>query len=118
MDIGYRVNQWLQADRMPGMTKAITFTDSYKHMECLGEMRLQSFLNNGYFSYPVQRQVTQLVIHIYSGITSGSVLNGELLYTKVLEVNLFAFAYRLFHRDFFPLDGASCILPLTSRIFM
>ena len=42
---------------------------------------------------------------MYSGITSGRVLNGELLYTKILEVNLFAFAYRLFHRDFSPLDG-------------
>ena len=29
------------------------------------------------------------------------------IYTKILEVNLFAFAYRLFHRDFSPLDGAS-----------
>ena len=38
-------------------------------------------------------------IHMYSGITSGRVLNGELLYTKILEVNLFAFAYRLFRRD-------------------
>ena len=28
---------------MPGMTEAIAFTDSYKHMECLGGMRLQSF---------------------------------------------------------------------------
>ena len=27
------------------------------------------------------------------------------LYTKILEVNLFAFAYRLFHEDFSPLDG-------------
>ena len=25
--------------------------------------------------------------------------------TKILEVNLFAFAYRLFHRDFSPLNG-------------
>ena len=33
---------------------------------------------------------------MYSGITSGRVLDGELLYTKILEVNLFAFAYRLF----------------------
>ena len=40
------------------------------------------------------------VIHIYSGITSGRVLDGELLYTEILEVNLFAFAYRLFHEDF------------------
>ena len=31
------------------------------------------------------------IIHIYSGFTSGRVLNGELLYTKILEVNLFAF---------------------------
>ena len=45
---------------------------------------------------------------MYSGITSGRVLNGELLYTKILEVNLFAFAYRLFRRDFSPLDGTYC----------
>ena len=43
---------------------------------------------------------------MYSGITSGRELDGELLYTKILEVNLLAFAYRLFHRDFSPLDGA------------
>ena len=47
-------------------------------------------------------------IHMYSGITSGRVLNGELLYIKILEVNLFAFAYRLFRRDFSPLDGTYC----------
>ena len=28
------------------------------------------------------------------------------LYTEILEVNLFAFAYRLFHENFSPLDGA------------
>ena len=33
-------------------------------------------------------------------------LNGELLYTKILEVNLFAFDYRLFHEDFSPINGA------------
>ena len=48
-------------------------------------------------------------IHMYSGITSGRVLNGELLYTKILKVNLFAFAYRLFRRDFSPLDGTYCM---------
>ena len=48
-------------------------------------------------------------IHMYSGITSGRVLNGELLYTKILEVNLFVFAYRLFRRDFSPLDGTYCM---------
>ena len=45
------------------------------------------------------------VFQICSGITSGKVLDGELLYTKILEVNLFAFAYRLFHEDFSPIDG-------------
>ena len=45
---------------------------------------------------------------MYSGITSGRVLDGELLYTKILEVSLFAFAYRLFRRDFSPLDGTFC----------
>ena len=32
------------------------------------------------------------VIQIYSGITSGRVLDGELFYTKIVEVNLFAFS--------------------------
>ena len=26
-------------------------------------------------------------------------------YTKILKINLFAFAYRLFHEDFSPIDG-------------
>ena len=30
-------------------------------------------------------------------------------YTKILEVNLFAFAYRLFHRDFSPINGTYCM---------
>ena len=29
--------------------------------------------------------------------------------SKILEVNLFAFAYRLFRRDFSPLDGTYCM---------
>ena len=40
------------------------------------------------------------IIQIYSRITSGRVFDLELLYTEVLEVNLFVFAYRLFHADF------------------
>ena len=43
------------------------------------------------------------IIQIHSGITSGRVLNGELLHLEILEVNLFAFAYRLFHEDFSPI---------------
>ena len=46
---------------------------------------------------------------MYSGITGGRVLNGELLYTKILEVNLFTFAYRLFHRDFSPINVTYCM---------
>ena len=42
-------------------TEAIAFSDSYKHMECLCGMRLQSFLTNGCFVYPWQRRVPQLV---------------------------------------------------------
>ena len=46
------------------------------------------------------------IIQICSGITRGRVLNGEHFYIKITEVNLFAFAYRLFHEDFSPIDGA------------
>ena len=42
MDIGYRIE--LQADNMPGETEVMVFTVSYKHMECLGGMMLQSCL--------------------------------------------------------------------------
>ena len=42
MDIGYRIE--LQADSMPGATEVMVFTVSYKHMQCLSGMRLQSFL--------------------------------------------------------------------------
>ena len=47
------------------------------------------------------------IIQIYSGITSGRVLEGELLCTVILEVKLFAFAYTLFHEDFSPIYEAS-----------
>ena len=30
----------------------------------------------------------------------------KFMFTEILEVNLFAFAYRLFHEDFSPLDNA------------
>ena len=38
---------------------------------------------------------------MYSGITSGKVLDGEFLYTEILEVSLFAFTYRLLQREIF-----------------
>ena len=41
------------------------------------------------------------MIPICTGITSGRVLDGELyICTQITEVNLSAFAYRLFHEDF------------------
>ena len=35
-----------------------------------------------------------------------SVQDGELLYTEILEANLFAFAHRLFHEDLSPIYEA------------
>ena len=59
--------------------------------------------------------LTKHIIQIYSGNTSGRVLDGIQRYkdTKILEVNLFAFAYRLFHEDFSSINGA-----LQREIFM
>ena len=36
---------------MPGAIGAKAFTDCYKHRECLGGIRLQTFLTNGHFIY-------------------------------------------------------------------
>ena len=46
------INGCKQADKIPGATEAMAFTDGYKWMECVGVMRLQSFLTNGHFVYP------------------------------------------------------------------
>ena len=56
---------------------------------------------------PVHLYRKNHIIQIYSGITSSGVLDGELLYTEILEVDLFAFANRLFHEDFSSIDGAA-----------
>ena len=53
------------------------------------------------------------VIQIYSGITSGRVLDGELLYTKILEVNLFAFAQTNSSRIFVQLYTYVYFIPST-----
>ena len=45
-------------------------------------------------------------------------LNEELLYTQILEVNLVAFAYRLFHEDFSPIhDLVDCEVNLSVFIY-
>ena len=51
--------------------------------------------HNGFMETPALGTQEVRVIYIY-------------IYTKILEVNLFAFAYRLFRRDFSPLDGTYC----------
>ena len=43
LDIKIILQMDRRADRMPGVTEAMAFTDSYKHMECLGGMTLQFF---------------------------------------------------------------------------
>ena len=39
-----------------------------------------------------------------------------MLITKITEVNLSAFAYRMFHEDFSSIHGAKCTLHLAPRI--
>ena len=53
----------------------------------------------------IDKYIPKIIQFICILESRGRVPDGELLYTKILEVNLFAFAYRLFHRDFSPLDG-------------
>ena len=48
-------------------------------------------------------------VHMYSGITSGTVLNGELLYTKILEVNLFAL-YRVYIWTLYHFSDQLCFI--------
>ena len=73
------------------------FTELF-HKDCSSVVRI-------YANPAMYIHVYTYITQIYSGITSGRVLDGELLYTKILEVNLFAFAYRLFHEDFSSIDG-------------
>ena len=72
---------------MPGETEAMAFTDSYNHMECLGGMRLQSFLinvhfvtsslfskNGGRYCFGVRRRIRRLrgCFALYLGCFSSS----------------------------------------------
>ena len=54
----------------------------------------------GVFILDVCIQSISNIIQIYSGITSGRVLDGDILYTEIPEANLFVFVYRLFQQDF------------------
>ena len=74
----------------------------------LGQVKLGVHSTSVYIAF--KQKITQCninIIQVYSGITRGRVLDGELLYTEILEVNLFAFAYRLFHNDFSPIYEAT-----------
>ena len=76
--------------------------ENIQKVESVGSVLLY---NNGYLYI-----FNPYIIQICPGITSGGVLDGELLYTKILEVNLFAFAYRLFHEDFSPINEAQPLI--------
>ena len=62
------------------VTEAVVFTDSYKHMECLGGMRLQSFLTSGYFVYPCN-----------AGYPSTSI--GLLIKQVIVYLSIYLFVY-------------------------
>ena len=66
---------------MPLTTEVIAFTDSYKHMECLGGIRLQSFLTDGYFVYPCNAGYPSLSILIKQVIVYLSVYLSVRLWT-------------------------------------
>ena len=72
MVIGYRVE--LQAERMPGWTYATAFTDSYKHMECLGGMRLQ---------FPLT-----LFTHAMQGAPANSIIKCMMCLPTIIAVNI------------------------------
>ena len=64
-----------------------------RHVFCVA--CLQRYVSNEYYLSQSKANCTYeefISLYIY-------------IYTKILEVNLFAFAYRLFRRDFSPLDG-------------
>ena len=77
---------------MPGTTEAITFTDSYKHMECLGGMRLQSFLTNGYFVYPCKKKQT-LFTRATPG-TPASILIKQVIVCLFVYLSIYLFGYQ------------------------
>ena len=65
---------------MPGTTEAIAFTDSYKHMECLCGMRLQSFT---LFTRATPGTPASIYIYIYIYMYILTV------YTKILELTVY-----------------------------
>ena len=52
---------------------------------------------------------TQTCFFIQTTNNKGDAKHSTLHYTKILEVNLFAFAYRLFHEDFSSIIGDFCM---------
>ena len=85
--------------------------DNLQRLQC-DACHLGTLVTHLYLNIKLHHTVRQInrwlrenkdIIEIYSGITSGRVLNWELLYTEILQVNLFAFAYSLFHEHFSPI---------------
>ena len=64
---------------------------------------LMNISSNGTMDRALTNLIYYYMIQISSGITRGRALNGELYEQRLLKlINLFAFAYRLFHEDFSP----------------
>ena len=55
------------------------------HHSCYSNQTLHNIIA---FDTYLNVNVNPNTIHMYSGITSGRVLDGKLLYTKILKVNL------------------------------
>ena len=70
---------------------------------CLRLLQLEHLISTGPKVQPWISFVLHINIWIYIYIYIYIYID-----TKILEVNLFAFAYRLFRRDFSPLDGTYC----------
>ena len=61
------------------------------------------------FIYSVRGEIDQLSTNAFRYTMCCAPNVYMFVYTKILEVNLFAFAYRLFGRDFSPLDRTYCM---------
>ena len=93
------------------MTHNVEFSSLYKYGVSKIAMRFLIIFQGRYIPY----YMIPYIIQMYSGITRGRVLNGELnLCTKISEVNLTAAAYiyRLFHDDFSSIVRTSTVLTI------
>ena len=80
-------------------------------LSSLGETAFQGDTERAVLNKVHNYSFSCIVFHMYKYNTC---LND----TKIVEVNLFAFAYRLFHEDFSPIYGFKYILSVGSLLVM